>query len=351
MVSALTHHIRTKAIWVNPKPAVLAVIETMLKKELKRRGIFSIWPQVLGYPDFSSPKSPKDKKDFLHSLILESYAHAVIDYYDALKEKSLIAESIDGMVVINIKRFITARQRSHDPVGFAVYKNLSDVLRVLCEKGLCSFEPDDELPTKITVVRFGKVQKKNALTQANMEDLLKGDPAWSGLLMNLAHVQRRKLSEPLKGVKKTLANLLHSVVHKGVNEFRFIDLLDFLKTEARSVSSTVVMDTSTIESLAGLDALSKDIVEDAEFFIKLEKQVFAAINRQHKQKTVKKRLALLWREAAAFLISGNGETINVAELARIIGIPAKQAYKDWPIIKGLVEKECRKMGINLKTAP
>ncbi len=218
-----------------PEEALLAQLGKALRGHLHRLGLWDQPPEFLGYPDFADWRAAFQNGDAAADPTLDCYLEAVVRRYGSLMEQLHTRKTnIDGLIHLNIKRFILKRQKDHDPVGYAVFKNLEAALQDLIAQGrLRSFQPDPHGPEKLrnqTRLTFGPESsgavESPPATRETIEAALDGDPAWTPTLP--------RLSKLGKGAQQLVRECLTRLPAAGVRTFRLGDLVDLLKGRARA---------------------------------------------------------------------------------------------------------------------
>jgi hypothetical protein len=215
-------------------------LQTALGGELKRRGLWHSPPcylGVYGYERWDAEEPVGDPmshawcqtrpiQSALAELVTDCWAFIFSDRMQSLKLQLTEKESIDGLVFRNVKNFLHERQREHDPVGFRVFERLKGALadavsrRALYVLGgdprirnstVFGFEPAAEL--RLPALELGPIVVR-----------------WNDELLPGLVTARGRQEATVLG---RLEQLLLELPRQGHSCFRFKDLVDPLKSDAR----------------------------------------------------------------------------------------------------------------------
>lgn len=284
-------------------------LQAALGGELKRRGLWHNPPCYLGIygherwdaeETVGDPMShawcyTRPAQSALEELVTDCWAYIFTDRMQGLKLQLEDKGNIDGLVLRNVKNFLHERQREHDPVGFRVFERLKDALvdavsrRALYVLGgdprirnntVLGFEPATEL--RLPAVELGPVVAR-----------------WNDeLLPGLVNARGRQEA----AVLERLDQLLRELPRHGIPCFRFKDLVDPLKSDARQrwaaflaredAAGTIEHAPDQIQVLRHV--LPEHTVETRESFEHLTRCVSAAIERLEADPRTRRYLSTLW---------------------------------------------------------
>jgi hypothetical protein len=144
----------------------------------------------------------------------------------SLKLQLAEKENIDGLVLRNVKNFLHERQREHDPVGFRIFERLKEVLAdAVARQALYVLGGDPRIRNN-TILGF------DPTTELRLPALDLGPTVvrWNDELLPGLVIARGKEEV---AVLERLGQLLFDLPQHGVHLFRFKDLVDPLKNDAR----------------------------------------------------------------------------------------------------------------------
>lgn len=121
-------------------PELLLAIRRSLGWELRRRGAgWGLLPRHLGcqWSEWSDLKLRGSAEKLLGSsgplmdLALDCYEYAILQRFESLSEQLQDKENIDGLILLNIRNFLTYRQSKNDPRGARTYRNVKAAVEAL----------------------------------------------------------------------------------------------------------------------------------------------------------------------------------------------------------------------------
>lgn len=117
-----TDHLRALAAGREPDAEeigrVLARLERLLARELRRRGIWRLPPRRLGVVGFRSWEEP----EALAELAADAYEEALLRRLPGLARQLALKPDVEGLVKTNVKRFLRDLQRRGDPLGYRAWE-------------------------------------------------------------------------------------------------------------------------------------------------------------------------------------------------------------------------------------
>jgi hypothetical protein len=214
-----------------PEEELLDALGKALRSHLKRMDLWDHSPEYLGYFDFRTWPEAFAGGDATADPTLDCYLDAIVRRYSSLMDHLMTRKAnVDGLVHLNIRRFILERQKSHDPVGYAVFKNLEAALQDLIAAGTVQdVQSGSERPGKLrnrSLLAFGGEVPAQPASRETIEAAL-DDPAWVTTLP--------RLSKLGKGAQRLLRECLVRLPAAGVQSFALGELVGPLKVRARAV--------------------------------------------------------------------------------------------------------------------
>lgn len=258
-------------------------LRAALAQEMKRRGLWESPPHYLGVCgwerwDSEAPpgSAPARAQSALGELVADCYAFIFVDRLQSLKRHLQEKPDIDGLILLNIRHFLHERQRVHDPLGFRVFELLQTAVEEAVASGDLHVLAGDRKIRNDTLLGFHSAAEPLA-TPADWERIAL---RWNDELMpGLVTAQTRKLA----AVVRRLRELLLELSGLGVEAFRFKDLLDPLKRDARGRWATLLA-----EEEDGDGGVSGQGVEE------MARRVAASIERLEADSRTRSQLRTLW---------------------------------------------------------
>jgi hypothetical protein len=284
-------------------------LQAALGAELKRRGLWHSPPcyiGVYGYERWDAEETVGDPMSYawchtrpaqsaLAELVTDCWAFIFSDRMQCLKLQLKEKENIDGLVLRNIKNFLHERQREHDPVGFRVFDRLQDALADAVARQVLFVLGGDERIRNNTVLGFASGTELR-LPAVELAPIV---VRWNDeLLPGLVTARGRREA----AVLERLESLLLELPRHGIHCFRFKDLVDPLKSDARQRWAAFLARedaAGTIEAapdqVQALRQVSPECaVESRQSFEHLTRCVSAAIERVKVDPRTRGYLKVLW---------------------------------------------------------
>lgn len=209
--------------------AVFDQLRFLLSNELKRRGLWDSPPSYLGVPDgvrWNRGLEAQGQGSALEELTAECFAFIFVDRLQSLRAQLKIKTSLDGLIVLNVRHFLLERQRAGDPLGFKVFEMLQGAVRDALAKGELRVVAGDPQVRNETILGFDTDVEPESLA----EDLAPIVARWNDSLMpELVTANGRQHVE----MKARLRDLVVGLRGHGVRAFRFRDVVEPLKRDAR----------------------------------------------------------------------------------------------------------------------
>ena len=333
MSTPLTRHIKTFDAGTFPSEEILQVIGRVLKNKMWERKIWDQPPSFLGYPEYGNWND--DASFFYSDIVIDCYEYAVLSRFQSLKTHVSKKDNIDGLVFLNISHFLQDRQQAHDPLGYAVFKNVEAILK---EFSKSEFLMLDNLRDKNKIRNETTCLLVFPPTQAPFPDynLIKqtvsSHSEYETILCNAVILGDR-------GQRSVSLLILH-LKKEGIAAFRVKDLVDVLKKASRSVDTEIlssdVMEDFHIE-VSDLSVSHAHQTEAAIDAAGLQEKIKREIDKLKNHNKVKKRYHLLL--TVIFNKVANDEDVIVTEIAREMGESPSTISEDWALLRSLVKNE------------
>jgi hypothetical protein len=215
-------------------------LQAALGAELKRRGLWHSPPcylGVYGYERWDAEETVGDPmshawcrtrpiQSALAELVTDCWAFIFSARMQSLKLQLTDKENIDGLVLRNVKNFLHERQREHDPVGFRVFERVQGALADAVSRRALYVLGGDPRIRNNTVLGF----ERDGELRLPSQELGPIVARWNDeLLPGLVTARGREEA----AVLERLGGLLLGLPRQGFPCFRFKDLVDPLKSDAR----------------------------------------------------------------------------------------------------------------------
>ena len=269
--------------------------------ELKRRGLWQSPPSYLGvcgweHWDSEAPGSTATQRQAsaLGELVADCYAFIFVNRLQSLKRHLEEKPDIDGLVLLNVRHFLHERQKEHDPLGFRIFELLQAAVEDAVAAGALHRLGDDKKVRNDTLLGFDP-QAELPPRRADFEPIV---TRWNDELMP-ALVTARSRQQPM--VVRRLRELLLELPLHGVEAFRFRDLLNPLKEDARrrwaallegEEEGSIALSPESVPVPA--QALPGSDVESQQSFEHLTRSISTSIDRLEADPRTRTQLATLW---------------------------------------------------------
>ena len=311
-----TDHVR------NPKPddfnQVVESLAKILKKRMRKKGVFSLPPAYLDYPEHSSWNDPEAVKDVVYDL----YGYCFVQ-----KRKSLLLAldklpDIEGVVVCNIDNFIFMRQSKRDPFGYKSYKNCRAALLALENLGIVVSEKAKGGKT----IRIAGAENKITDNRADL-DIVAFVQKHNGWSLNAHSVTRL-----CNAGKDFLTKLILDLFAAGVRCFRFEDFVVAVKTKVRSCILVQSFDEEMHSSGDSQEDSGKTALTEL-FDLGCVRDKIGESRNSSSRKYLSTMLKSLIDEYR------DGGDFNLAEMANKMGLPTSTHHDQWKKLRGFL-REC-----------
>jgi hypothetical protein len=202
-----------------------AVLRRLLVSELRRRSLWSLPPACLGIYGCASWTDP----EAIEELVADCFVYTFAERFRSLKAQLHSKPDIDGLVLRNVRNFLQETQRRHDPVGFRVFTVLRSAVRNALSAGELQVIAGSPGVQRDTVLAFRTVPSEEEA--ARLDDLRPYVLAWNDDLLPDLITAR---GWDVRQVTARLEQHLHHLEAAGIHAFRFHDLVDALRQDARA---------------------------------------------------------------------------------------------------------------------
>jgi hypothetical protein len=316
----------------------LAALGKALRGRLHRAGLWDQPPAYLGYPEFQTWAEAFADGDAAAIPALDCYLEAIVQRYDSLADHLLKKDNIDGLIYLNIDRFILGRQKKHDPVGYSAFKNLQAALEEMELAGQVTTEGRDKGRLRNqSLIRFahGAVPASGGQLEATVGR----GASWEHAVPRQAKIG--------KGAQRLLRACLLTLPSLGVAAFMMGELVHLLKDlvrrahaeRNRPADSEIALEDRTDET----DRKEIRIVQpdlryvEAESFQVLRQRMHDAIGQLDLQERTRTGLHRLLEELSQHA-DAEEEIPSWAELARRLGVRRTTLWDHLQRLRELAER-------------
>ncbi|MEM9556337.1 MAG: hypothetical protein AAGC60_18925 [Acidobacteriota bacterium] len=310
---------RVRAVW--------SALGRLLRREMRRRGLWSAPPRylgVIGALSWSADRSAFDE------LISDCYAFIFVHRLRSLSAHAATRGEIDALVALNVRHFVHEAQKRHDPLGYRVFELLHRAARRALERG------EIELPGCTSSGRRVKIRNRSLLAapacRRDTPAVLDAARvrAWAEALVPVAVTGRG--AEVDAAVEALRARLVELVLEASL--VRFGDVVEPLKAETRGRWSAVlvahrgraVIDDGAVEVLSMVNRRrGHDELEARVDFARLVARVDRALARRPERERTRRYLHRLWTFCHTLAAEGGpltpSDLPSQRRVARLLGIP------------------------------
>lgn len=200
-------------------------LRAALVGEIKKRGLWQSPPCFLGAYGWESWDS-EAPQGALGELVADCYAFIFVDRLQSLKRQLQDKPDIDGLVLLNIRHFLHERQRAHDPLGFRIFEMLQAAVEDAVTSGALHVLAGDKKIRNDTLLGFDPAAELPS-TPPDLEPIVL---RWNDELMPALITARTRQQA---AVVRQLRGCILELPQRGIETFRFKDLLDPLKRDVR----------------------------------------------------------------------------------------------------------------------
>ena len=276
-------------------------LRAALANEMKKRGLWQSPPCYLGVCGWESwdsevPQGPSAHREqgALGELVADCYAFIFVDRLQSLKRHLQDKPDIDGLVLLNIRHFLHERQRAHDPLGFRIFELLQAAVEDAISSGALYVLAGDKKIRNDTLLGFAPAAELHP-SPPDLEPIVIG---WNDELMPALITARTRQQT---AVVRQLRGFLLELPQRGVEAFRFKDLLDPLKRDARERWAALlgeekgsIAPSSDAAQIATPAQLGSN-VESQRSFEDLTRCVSTSIDRMEADPRTRAQLTTLWQ--------------------------------------------------------
>jgi hypothetical protein len=204
---------------------VWTALRRLLVSELKRRSLWSIPPACLGIYGCATWADP----EAVEELVADCFVFIFAERFRSLKAQLRSKPNVEGLILRNVRNFLHETQRRHDPVGFRVFTVLRSTVRGALAAGELQVVAGSPAVRHDTVLAFRPGASPEEA--ARPEELSPHVRAWNDDLLPDLITAR---GWDVRQVTARLERHLRGLAAEGIRAFRFHDLVDALRQDARA---------------------------------------------------------------------------------------------------------------------
>jgi len=348
-----TDFVRRLKPGVEPDPVRLAAVREILRGaltgELRRRGLWNAPPEYLGVYGRDS------WEDGLEELLADCYTFIFVDRLRSLLAQLEVKENVDGLVFLDVRHFLHGRQKERDPLGAQVFEVCQSAVRAAVAAGELHVLAGDPRVRNETVLGFRPDAEPKAPMSAGLRSLA---ARWNEeLLPDLVTLRGRRQPDVVQRLRERLADLRV----EGIEVFRFKELIDPLKADARArwaalfdqASGETAVERVEDDTLQAVRLVRPDTsFEETQLFRRLVACVLEGIERLDVREATREYLSAFWQFLRAQAMTGPEGRLSDRRLEELLGIP-RDRFKELRRILGRLLERCRAsfQGTPVRTGP
>ncbi len=322
---------------------LLDALRKALICELRRRSLWRCPPSyvgVYGWPTWTAQRAgavaPLD--EFVNDAYLFLFDRHLRHYLIQLARNGVV----DGLVVLDLRHYVSGRQKAHDPLGFRLFEVLRAAVRGAVGAGELHVVRGDPRIRNDTVVAMSPGPRhSDAVSREKLSPVVArwADELLPGLVLATG-AERRQL-------ERRLRVHLFDLEAEGVEVFGFKDLLGALKGDVRARWANLYRDGAApsreVGTVAGVFSTAAR-VEDADSFCKLVDCVARRIEKHPGRQRTRLYLARLWHFLRHFALDDEDRLPSYRRQAKALHIPRDRLpglYDDLAAMVGRCQKTFR----------
>jgi hypothetical protein len=204
---------------------VWTALRRLLVCELKRRSLWSLPPACLGIYGCATWADP----EAVEELLADCFVFIFAERFRSLKVQLRNKPNIEGLILRNVRNFLHETQRRYDPVGFRVFTVLRSTIRGALSAGELQVIAGSPAVRHDTVLAFRL--EASPEEAARPEELRLHVLAWNDDLLPDLITAR---GWDVRQVTARLERHFRGLAAEGIRAFRFHDLVDALRQDARA---------------------------------------------------------------------------------------------------------------------
>ncbi len=292
---------------------LLKTIATALRERMSKRALWTSPTNYLGYP---SAGNWNQDASLFEEIVFDCYVFAIAKRFRSLRNAMQRFDNIDGLVFRNINNFLTERQRTYDPIGYAVAQNIICALEAAVELGAIIA---DNLNRKIcnrTSFSFESSQMTD--DPQLISKVLRNNQTWLKI--------RFKLVKRNKRVQQQLCEMICAFKEAGIKCFKFKTLVDIMKNDVRASYLSLKIDNPQEEFHIDCNELNR-------IFKLWYLNILGMIEQANHQRRVRHHLKLIFISRVKAITQFNGVVPSQSELAKQLNVSIGTINADIKILR------------------
>lgn len=310
-------------------------LRAILRRELSRRDLWRHSPGFLGLYG-----SDRWDDQTLDDLTQDCYLFVIHERRRALVAQLRNRHDIHGLIVRNVRSYLFETQRRHDPLGFRVYEQLQLAARNLARDGELDIVRGDSRVRNDTIMEFTTLEPSfEPIASASPAALADVGARWCDQLLPDLVAAR---GHAVRGLQQRLQACFRELPDQDAPRFRFGDLVDAVKGEARrrwtAVGGQELAETNPLAHGGADDPVHQQIEWEryGELLQYLESAVDAFPGRRRTRQYLRRLLTYLCNHAAQ--AEAPGRLPSSRRLAETLGIPRDRLAGLFDTLRGFAEQ-------------
>ncbi|MCP4895583.1 MAG: hypothetical protein GY906_01305 [bacterium] len=216
-----------------------AALRSVLVAELRNRGLWTCPPSYLGILEGGTWQENQHdgtmwRQDALEDLLTECYVFVFVTRFGSLQRQLVVKENIDGLVLLSVRNFLFERQKKFDPLGYRIFGLLRSAIRDALKLGKLAVLEGDPAIRNDTVLGFNSTQQLQPVSPKMLDVITEewNDDLLPDMIAAWGKGQRK--------VVERLCRRLDLLRERNVHAFRFKDIVDPLKRNARAKWNSIL---------------------------------------------------------------------------------------------------------------
>jgi hypothetical protein len=334
MCTILTQHVRNFGPSSFPGDDILGRLRSLLRRQMRRRGLLGLPPSYLGY---MGVPSWRDEGAF-DDIVMDCYQFAILARLAGLRNRAQFSDNIDPLIVRNINFFLDERHRTSNPLGYAVYCNLRVAEERAWAQGLVGVHGlRNGRAVRRSRIVFGTPPCTSSLDQAVLRQHLHAMPGWEEALPGLVGTTQAGQTWLLRYLVR-LQEQQPGAVHLGA-------LADVIEERVRaawaggdaSQVEAVPTDEGDLVELVRVVQPDTDL-ENRDHWREIVARVRTGLPQERAETEARGRLLRIFDAIVLHVERDSGKPFRQADLCRALHIPGPTMCCDIRVIRGVVDR-------------
>jgi len=324
---------------------VLEALRKVLRRELRRRGLWRSSPRYLGIYGAERWVEPGEgaQGGALEELLVDGYAHIFVRRLRSLVAHLEVKPQIEGLVALGVRQLVHERQKKHDPLGYRVFQILHAAVEQAIEARRLHVVAGGPTVRNDTVLAFRPDVEPRSLPAVELDETVRrwNDELLPALIDARGTARERVVAE--------LQERLVELSSAGIDGFTFREVIEPLKHDARArwpalhglTADETAFEGDSEETPEAVPLVAPDSgVEERESFERLAECVERRLERAAATPSAREYLATLWGFLRTWAAEIRTELPSRRGLASRLEIPRNRMKGLFTTLGDLVES-CR----------